>query len=370
MELYDELRIAALANSVPSFDGSDNTKYPAWKKGIQRCQPELSTKGLRSLMFRTLTGAALSVFSRETTDDKGEYKPDFIANNIFTTLEKTFYPQVGINTALQQLMTSKQKQGEAVATFAEKMRMLAAQAFSPEELNSPMRQTDLYHHFLNGLADESLQMRIMNIKNRTLDDAVAEAIQFEARTKALRELHAKPSLAQPKQVTFAQVASISQDKAELKAALSEIATEVLTPLLGELRISRRDRYSYQNRDRSRSPYWNRDYDRNRYASPARDRYVSPGRDRYMSPHRNRYFSPGRDRYYSPGRERPYFREYHEPSHYDRNDNRYGRPILRARRTPSRDREASPHKRPRQDTDMDTTQNIGVGATSDPHVHLN
>lgn len=393
MDIFSELRLSSLASTVIPFDGTDASKYPQWKANIQRCRPELSPAGLKSLIFRTLSGPALSLFARETTDPAtGEYKKELTEQQLFQTLESSFVPQAGLNQALQELLSLRQRPAESTVAYAERLRALATQAFSQADLATPQRQLDLKQYYIRGLLDSSLQLRLLNdtdLPNFT--DVVLAASKYEATVKTVRDIHTvSPVLPPPptKHVQFQEVASLG-DKDELKSALKDIATEVLTPLLNELRVSSDNRrgsfrgrnnyrgrgptYDYRRRDDSRfhdrrfdQSYYPRNYDRRSYDNRNYyDRYDRRNDANYDRPaahydrnfgyndtrrHSDYYRSPSRERSYSPYPAQPYRRDDsrdRRPRLPPRDDRQSPpRNILTARRSLSRERSTERESRER------------------------
>ena len=345
--LAQEMRINSAQAVIIPFDGTRSEQYQAWKQAILRYVPELSKSGVRSLILRTLSGPALSLFSRNISTPENTFDENKSVNDFFSMLDSAFCQKPAVSPAYQELVSIKKSSNEHALSYGERLRLLAKSAFS-DDLTSPTRQSDLFQIFVRGLDNQTLQMKLMSMEDRTLDKAIHETVKFEADLKAIQAIQTNFENDNSMSAPFSQyqVASMSSNS-DVKTIAKEIVSEVLPALMQAMNVQQRgrsqnrnfsrERYNYNRSDRydtfdnNRSVSRNRDYDRRSSSRPNQNFSKSSYRERYDS--RNRY-SPQREQFRNSNRNKS--RDCFDPnSFYNRRDSQRHNDDYRQQRSMSR-----------------------------------
>ena len=165
-----------LLETVPVFDG-DRTRCRAWLEALEKhfdinkCN---NTQKINSayLTARGIVSDLIKRWQKDVPAAPGvvrtyeELKEEIIAN---------FSEVTDSNHALDLLRRCKQKPGESITVFAERIYKLSKDAYSLSELAEPsaerLAQRQLVDQFVDGLLDRSIRLKIMRQAPKTLTEA-------------------------------------------------------------------------------------------------------------------------------------------------------------------------------------------------------
>ena len=193
-DLLSELRIISqelsslgTLNRITPFNGSDLSKFRIWTRDVSKqCAIlGLNEDAKKRVLFSTANGPVSLFLERFLRDNEtATYK------QILDELRKRFSNTANTHAAQQALRHLKQSPQENVQTFYEKVLDLAEQAFVDDAINDPGNQNQLLTLFIDGLADVRIRKCVIRKRPKTLNDALAHAIdehqllcEIDTRTK-------------------------------------------------------------------------------------------------------------------------------------------------------------------------------------------
>ena len=220
LELRRDLRIQTLITQVRTFNGEGHKNFRSWVKDMKRVRLTVGQdeERTRLVALSTLRGQASEYLTREVAANANISWPEILdtMNTRFSDLADTQY-------ALQTLKRLKQKEGENVQAFSERMLELAEEAFPPADMNHNMVQRQLVDIFIDGVKDNSIAKRLIRMGPATLQAAVRVALeeQVTARQYQMRRRE------EPMEVDSASKSSRLDHVEESLADLTKELKEVL-----------------------------------------------------------------------------------------------------------------------------------------------
>ena len=154
-----------ISQNIPPFDGKSKDFY-AWVKSIEK--------------FCTLTNVPANNYKLVAYNSSRDTVSSFIARymnqfprgtweNLKTELSSRFGEVVDESHAAVLLRKVKQKEGEPIQSYAERLITLAEQAFTNQNRQA---ETQLVGYFIDSLYYDHLKMKVLRINPPTLDEAV------------------------------------------------------------------------------------------------------------------------------------------------------------------------------------------------------
>lgn len=172
----------ALIGSIGEFDESRET----WPQYAKRLTHFLAANGITTAAKKTSAFLAVigpdtfklleSLLAPENPEDKS-------ITELVDTLTKHYSPEPSVIMERYKFYSRQRKPGESVATYLSELRRLAKTCKFDGNLSEMLRDK-----LVVGLGDGSIQRRLLQEKNLTLENATELALQTEAATKELQLL--------------------------------------------------------------------------------------------------------------------------------------------------------------------------------------
>ena len=193
LALRDSLLTKDLKDQIPTYDPiiDNQQKYVTWIRALrrQRRLKSLSDSTMRDLVTSSARGAVLDFLSRTLDEQK---------NISWLQLEKLLtkhFSTESFSVMGRQLMQNmKQKPGEPIAAFAERVLTLSEEAFPQDELSSQTCKRFIIDAFLGGINDGPLLRSLLKAVNSypnkysSLKDLIPLAVEHSGITRAYNEI--------------------------------------------------------------------------------------------------------------------------------------------------------------------------------------
>ena len=175
------LSAQSIAQLVQPFSG-DPSKFRGWMKDIEKFAIISGANDERKIntAFQTSKGVVSDFISRFLEAAAlGGNAPTWA--ELKRQLSLRFNDVADTQHALALLMKVRQNRGETVPAYAERVHVLAAEAFpNPITLQLPAVQTQLVGYFQNGLLHDYAKMKLMRSNPADFETAVQEAATEES----------------------------------------------------------------------------------------------------------------------------------------------------------------------------------------------
>ena len=170
--LTQRLNIQGVNQVISNFDGSPKL-YNQWVKNIEKFAVlgNLSDNDKKLVAYQTSQGPVSDFVARWLNDN-----PAGTWAELKVQLSYRFADIVDTQHAFDLLNKIRQKPTENVQIFGERLLTMAAEAFSGQDINQPIIQSQLVNFFINGLSQDYLKMKILRENNQTLAQAVSTAM--------------------------------------------------------------------------------------------------------------------------------------------------------------------------------------------------
>ena len=180
LELRRDLRVQGLISQVRTFSGEGHKNFRSWIKDMKRVRV---TMGADEEQTRLVALSTQEFLTREIQEE-----PNLAWDEINVKMTARFSDLADTQYALQALKRIKQKEGENIQAFQERMLELAEEAFPPNEIRQQIIQRQLVDIFIDGVRDNHVAKRLIRNSPATLQAAarVAAEEQVTTRQYALR----------------------------------------------------------------------------------------------------------------------------------------------------------------------------------------
>lgn len=157
-------------NVVPIYDGQPKN-FREWVKAVEKYRTVMSLEEdqCKMLAYQTSRGAVSCFIARWMADN-----PADSWENMKKEMSRRFSDVTDPNLALTLLRQMRQKVGENVQIYAERLMSLAEIGFEGQDGQAAMSQ--IVEMFVNGLANEQLKLTILRKNPKTLQDALSVAL--------------------------------------------------------------------------------------------------------------------------------------------------------------------------------------------------
>lgn len=159
-----------IARIVQNFDGSNPKLFKDWIKSIEKYSTLTGTPPDRTRLvaYQSSVGP-VSDFLKRYLEANGDHGWDRIKHE----LRLRFGEVVDSQHALLLLRRVKQKQGESIQVYAERLLALGEDAF--EGQGPEVIQRQLIGYFIDGLLQDFMKMKVMRENPNTFNDALRVA---------------------------------------------------------------------------------------------------------------------------------------------------------------------------------------------------
>lgn len=179
-EVVQELRVQGLTKHVRNFHGEGAAKLSNWLKDMEQLSATCDDQRMCVLATLTLGGSAGTFVSRVLKEN-----PQITWQNLKIRIKERYSELTDPLMAREKCRHLKQKQGESVQNFAERINATACDAFDDTRLHHI--QAELVDIFQRGVTDDRLARNLIRKKFQNLEEAVKYAGE-EQRTDRTFEL--------------------------------------------------------------------------------------------------------------------------------------------------------------------------------------
>lgn len=163
------LTTQGIATNIPKFDGNPK-KFREWVKAIDKYAVLLNIHDDRKklMAFQSSSGAVSGFIQRYMTAN-----PNNNWNQLKTQLAVRFSEVTDPQFALSLLRKTKQKPGENIQLYAERILSLAEEAFLGQ--GGDVIERELIDIFIDGLSNDQLKLKLLRDRADTLQGATGVA---------------------------------------------------------------------------------------------------------------------------------------------------------------------------------------------------
>lgn len=164
------LGVQGVAQNIRSYDGLDKQKYREWIREIEkhRVMMNMNEGSCIMLAYQTSKGAVSGFIERFRAGN-----PNADWRDLKTELARRFSDIADCHTALTMLRQIKQRHGESLNLYAERILGISGEAFEDEQ--APGVQAQLIDIFVTGLSNDQLKMTILRKNPDTVINAIGIA---------------------------------------------------------------------------------------------------------------------------------------------------------------------------------------------------
>ncbi len=186
-QLQMELRSQNLSQRVRTFGGESGKKFTEWLRDMERCRVAVTAddERMRALALMTLTGPAAEFVARGIREN-----PDVTWVALKAEMRGRYSDLADALYARQTLRKVKQKKGESVQNFVERMTALAEEAYPEDDIDDPQIQQQLVEIMVDGIQDDGVAKRLIRSRPDTLANALTIATREQQTTRTF-ELYRK-----------------------------------------------------------------------------------------------------------------------------------------------------------------------------------
>ena len=180
-DLQLEVRAQGLLKNIREFDGEGSRKFREWLRDIDRAGAVVNANDERFKAFalQTLKGNAGDFVSRLM-----RLHPQLTWVQLRQQLVAQYSDTGDSHVAQIKLKGLKQKVGESIQNFSERIYSLADEAFVGENMNNPLIQAQLVEVLITGVTNSQVARKLINERPNTLDNALALAIRVQQNVRA------------------------------------------------------------------------------------------------------------------------------------------------------------------------------------------
>ena len=182
--------------SIEKFAG-DPKKFQGWIKSIDKYVLVVGsdTAGKKTFALQSAEGPVSEFLVRYYNAN-----PDATWPQVYSQLKNRFGDVIDSQHALQLLRQTRQKMGETIQTFSERLLCMGEQSYPDRPLTDPIIERQLIDCLIDGLIDNSVARKVMRENPQTFQQAVQVAVheqnltrKFELRNRAVPKLkHFRP----------------------------------------------------------------------------------------------------------------------------------------------------------------------------------
>ena len=165
-----------MGKEVTKFNGNGHRRFRQWLSDIERVGVALNANdnAMLALCFETLKGPAAENLTRIA-----RATPNIPWQQLRTQLTAQYSDVSDAHIALQTLRKIRQRSGESMQAFADRVRTLAEEAYPNVNLNQPLIQNSLIEALIDGCLDDGIAKKLMRGRQNLadFDAAVQYAVQ-------------------------------------------------------------------------------------------------------------------------------------------------------------------------------------------------
>ena len=181
-QLQMELRAGRLGKEVSKFNGDGHHRFRRWVSDVERVGVALNANdnAMLALCFETLKGPAAENLTRIV-----RATPNITWQQLRARLTAQYSDVSDAHIALQTLRKIKQKAGESMEAFADRVRTLSEEAYPGVDLQQPLIQNSLVEALIDGVLDDGISKKLMRARQGLAD--FDTAVQFAVREQQVNK---------------------------------------------------------------------------------------------------------------------------------------------------------------------------------------
>ena len=179
--LEAELRAAGAHSHIGTFSGEgDGSKFTQWTKDMERVRIALQANDerMRFISLQTLSGQAAEFAAGLIKAD-----PNMTWDQLHSHLRSRYSDLADTMFARQKLKRTRQKNGESVQNFYQRIISLAEESYPGHNLTNNVLQEQLIEIFVDGLLDNSMAKRLLRARPGNMTAALHLATQEQQATR-------------------------------------------------------------------------------------------------------------------------------------------------------------------------------------------
>ena len=176
-KLKNAMETQGAVSSITPFEGTPS-KYNEWIKSIEKYAilASIDPENVKLIAYQTSKGAVSDYIKRRLTSQAHANETwERLKTNLATRFAEITDPQY----AYTMLRNVRQKHGESVQMFAERLINLVSEAFVGQEINNDLVDSQCVGFFTDGLIKDNLKWRLFKANPVTLQDAIDVALSEE-----------------------------------------------------------------------------------------------------------------------------------------------------------------------------------------------
>ena len=166
-----EMRAGRLGRQISQFNGDGTRRYRDWVQDVERVGHAINANddSYRSMCLETLKGPALEQFTRLLREN-----PNVTWAQIRQGLNAVYLDAADGYIAIQRLHRTKQRKGESIHSYTERLRALAEEGYLGQDMAQPHIQDVMIEALIQGVYEPKIAKAL--IRNRPNNFAGAVGI--------------------------------------------------------------------------------------------------------------------------------------------------------------------------------------------------
>ena len=214
-----EIRVQGLTQHVRSFSGESSNKFHDWARDMDAIACTADDKRMVILATRTLSGPAGKFACRLLTAN-----PNLKWLELRKELRDRYSDLKDPYCAREKLQKVRQKKGELMQNFAERLQDIASEVF--DNPNSADSQRTLVEIFQKGVNDDRLARALIKKKFTTLQEAVKFASDEQQTDRTFELCRGKLDVEEPMDIDVVRNDPGNERIDRLEKCLSDVGSKI------------------------------------------------------------------------------------------------------------------------------------------------
>ena len=258
-----EIRIQGLTQHVRSFSGESSNKFHDWARDMDAIACSADDKRMLILAARTLAGPAGKFACRLITQ-----VPNLKWSDLRKQLRDRYSDLKDPYCAREKLQKVRQKKGELMQNFAERLQDVASEVF--DNPISPDSQRTLVEVFQKGVVDDRLARSLIRKQFSTLQEAVKFASEEQQANRTFELCRGKLDFEEPMEIDVVRSDTQADRIDKLEKCLSDVGSKIdkLAKSVGRNpRIGAPSQPQYQSRPQQQRTYQGQNLNQRHFQAP-------------------------------------------------------------------------------------------------------
>lgn len=200
-QLQMEMRAQGIYSQIRPFVGEGSRKFSEWVRDMERAKVTLQADDSRMqvLALQTLGGQAAEFCARILKDGQV-----LAWDTLKSKLKSRYSDLADTQYARQSLRHLRQKKGETVQNFYDRLLAVAEEAFSDLDLDAEVIQQQLVEIFVDGLVSDSMARKLISNRPRDVERALKAAIEEQQANRSFQLRRGRGQEHEPMEVDMVQ----------------------------------------------------------------------------------------------------------------------------------------------------------------------